>query len=197
MSGRDKTAETQTRQLAAQQQANSEAQIKASNDRIAKMDAISAPTIDWYTKLASGDPNSINTALSVPLANLRKSQTATESQIFDSVPEGPLRDFMSMSAKRDANANVANLKNQAVVGAYDKLPGLAAPEGQIALQQLGAGSRFGEAAVSTNQGLMDQAQKRKAATLGMVGQMAALGGSIATGGMSGGASAAKAKTPKG
>ena len=84
--------------------------------------------------------------------------------------------------------------NKAYTGAFPALSAIGTEAGQVGLQQTGAGMRSGEAAASTNNGVMQTQQQQKASQLGMIGSLAGMGANIATSGM---ASAAKKAIPSG
>lgn len=177
MSGRDKSAERRQEQLAQEQAAQAKAQLEASNARMAKMDTLQAPATSFYSGVASGDPLKALTAMAVPLSNLEASTKAATQGVFDTVAEGPARDYALSKISRDAPAAKGALMNQAFMESLGKLFGMGTESGQTGMQQLGAGSRFQEAEANTNTGLMDAAAKRKAATMGAIGQLAGMAGS--------------------
>lgn len=186
MSGRDKTAETQSRAIADKQFALMKEQTDAANQRAAKMDSFQQPMVDFYKGLQSSDPTTRLIAGSIPLGNITQSQRAAEGNIFESVPEGPARDFALSQAKRQGAGEKASTLNDLFLKSLSGLAGIGSEQGQFGLQQLGAGARFGEASAAGNQALSQQAVQRKSATLGAVGQLAGIAGGLATGGMFGG-----------
>lgn len=183
MSGRDKQAEQSQRQLAQLQANQANEQLNFSRQRVDRMDSMQKPAIQFAQDIVSGDQTAFNRALSIPMSQLKRAQQATAGNIFDSVREGPVRDFMIARTHRDANAETANLQSDTFLKSLQTLFGAGTEQGNFGLQQLGAGSRFLEGGVNTNQMLMQNAAARKAATMGAIGQAAGMAGSAAVGGM--------------
>ena len=160
-------------------------QYSAGTSQIAARNDMLTPIVEHYKKLISGDPNTTMTAAAIPLGNIAKLAQQQKGSIEDSVQSGPARDYAIGRLGRDAYAKQAETLNNLHEGAYQSLHGIANEDAQLGLQQLGAGSRGTEAASSTNQGIMQAQNQRKAAQLGLVGSIAGIAGGAA-GGMMGG-----------
>jgi hypothetical protein len=183
MSGRDKQAEQNQRQLIQTQTNMAKEQLDHSKQRLGRMDELQAPAIQFAKDIVSGDQTAYNRALSIPMSQLKRSQQATVNNVFDTVREGPVRDYMLARTGRDANAQVADMQTKTFLEGLQTLFGAGGEQGNFGLQQLGAGSRFLEGGVAGNQSLIQNATARKSATMGAIGQAAGLGGQIAAGGM--------------
>lgn len=193
MSGRDKQAEQNQRQLVQMQTNMAKEQLDFSKERLGRMDALQAPAIKFAQDIVGGDQTAFNRALSIPMSQLKRSQQATVNNVFDTVREGPVRDYMIAKTQRDANADVATMQNQTFLQSLQTLFGAGGEQGNFGLQQLGAGSRFLEGGSAGNQMLMQNAAARKSATMGALGQAAGLAGQVATGGFGGGGGGGSAK----
>lgn len=178
-----KAAERQNREIANQQFQQSQQQIAAANQRFARADEYQAPLVAFYKAITSGDPIATQKALSVPMSQLDRSFQGTKENIFTQMGEGPGRDLALFQTFRDRNAQKAGLQSQAFNTALTGLADLGTGQSSFGLQQLGAGSNFGQSAVGTNNTNMQQENQRRAALFSAIGQAAGMAGGLLTGGL--------------
>lgn len=179
--GRDKQAENQQRQLAQQQYQQSQELYNFAKQRTAQMDKLQAPAINYATGMASGDPEKMAWAASVPIGNITKSYRASRENIYDSVPSGAARDFALAMNEKGRTAATGTAMNQGFFEALNTLMQAGGAQGQFGLQQMGAGLRAGEASGSTANSLIQAGNQRKAAQMGLLGNIAGAAGSAAGG----------------
>ena len=152
--------------------------MEQSKEGLAQRKQLQAPVIDYYTKLASGDPTQIMTASAVPLGNLAKMTQQAKANIMEMAP-GAARTAALGQLGREAGGQQSTLLNQAYLSAFPALQGLAAESGSTGLQTAGAGYRGVEGAASSNKDIMQIQQQQKASQLGLIGSLAgAAGGAI-------------------
>jgi hypothetical protein len=185
MSGRDKSAENAQKQMAQQQQAIATEQNAQAKINAQEMKTLQQPAIDFSLGLVSNDPTKRIQAASPMLSQIAKGQQASQQGILESVPEGPARDYMLASMRRDAPSQQYQTLNDLFFKGMDTLTGIGTERGNYGLQQQGASARFYEGAQSAQNNLSQQAAQRKAATMGAIRAAAGVAGDIATGGMSG------------
>jgi len=172
--------------IARQQLEVGKQQLAQSTASMGERKALQKPSIDFYTKILSGDPTARMTAAAPMMGEISRGARASQEQIMDSTPHGAARDFAMSQVPRDANAQSADALNKVYMGAFPALSSIGTESGQVGLQQTGAGLRGMESGATTNQSVMDAQQKQKAATLGMIGSLAGAAGGALTGGMTGG-----------
>jgi len=143
--------------------------------------ALQKPSVDFYTKILSGDPTARMTAAAPLMGEVSRGARAAKEQIYDSVPHGAARNAALAQVPRDTNAKSAEALNNVYMGAFPALSSLGTESGQVGLQQTGAGFRGVEGSATTNNSVIDAQQKQKAATLGMIGSLAGVAGSAASG----------------
>ena len=187
MGGGKQRKETMERQtaLSKQQEDLGKYFMEQSKEGLAQRKQLQAPVIDYYTKLASGDPTQIMTASAVPLGNLAKMTQQAKANIMEMAP-GAARTTALAQLNREAGGQQSTLLNQAYLSAFPALQGLASESGNTGLQTAGAGYRGVEGAASSNKDIMQIQQQQKASQLGLIGSLAGAAGSIAGGFMGGG-----------
>ena len=159
--------------------------MEQSKQDLAQRRQLQAPVVDYYTKLASGDPTQIMTASAAPLANLSRMTQQARANIMEMAP-GAARTAALGQLGREAAGQQSTLLNQAYLSAFPALQGLASESGSTGLQTAGAGYSGIGAAANTNQQIMQAQQQQKASQLGLIGSLAGAAGSIAGGFMGGG-----------
>jgi hypothetical protein len=133
---------------------------------------------DYYTKLSTGDPNTIATAISPATQQISAATEAAKKNITANTPRGGAQDL----ALEEADVNAAGQKGQVATNSYlGSFPALAALSGQgIGLSTndvQSALSAFGSAQ-SGYGNIANQEAQGKAQTLGFFGS---LGGAAASG----------------
>lgn len=154
--------------------------MEQSKQDLSQRRQLQAPVIDYYTKLASGDPTQIMTASAAPLANLSRMTQQARANIMEMAP-GAARTAALGQLGREAAGQQSTLLNQAYLSAFPALQGLASESGGVGLQTAGAGYSGIGAAANTNQQIMQMQQQQKASQLGLLGSMAGLAGGLAGG----------------
>lgn len=167
--------------------------MEQSKQDLAQRRQLQAPVVDYYTKLASGDPTQIMTASAAPLANLSRMTQQARANIMEMAP-GAARTAALGQLGREAAGQQSTLLNQAYLSAFPALQGLASESGSTGLQTAGAGYSGIGAAANTNQQIMQAQQQQKASQLGLIGSLAGAAGSIAGGFMGGGGGGGARKT---
>lgn len=196
MGGGKERKATQDRQLALQSQQQQTANIalgnsKAENDR--RLD-LQKPAIDYYKGLTSNDPNMRLTAAAAPLGDIARTGRSTSAAIADNVPRGAARDFAQSQVPQNTYSQSAGYLNQAFNNAFPALANIGTESGGVGLQYQGAGLRGLEGAGQTNAAIGHQQQQQKASQLGVLGSLAGVAGSVATGGLMKALGPAKALT---
>ena len=159
-------------------------QILQSQSSIDQGNRLRQPSIDFYSRLASGDPGSMLKAASVPLGNLSRSAASAKETIRDTVPRGAARDFALSGIDRDQYGQSAGFLNQAFLSSFPALQALATEQTGTGLQQLGAGYRGIEGSANTNNQIQQVQQQRKASQMGLLGNLAGMAAAPLTGGLS-------------
>lgn len=175
-----------------------QSQITQSADSIAAGAKLRQPSIDYYSRLASGDPGSMLTAAAVPLGNLSRGAAGAKESIRDTVPRGAARDFALAGVDRDQYGQSAGFLNQAFLSAFPALQGLATEQTGTGLQQLGAGYRGIESSANTNNQIQQVQQQKKATQMSLIGNLVGAAAGPLTGGISSmmkGAGGAASMTP--
>lgn len=183
MGGGKQRKETMERQsaLSQQQEALGKYFMEQSKEGLAQRKQLQAPVIDYYTKLASGDPTQIMAASAVPLGNLAKMTQQAKANIMEMAP-GAARTAALGQLSREAAGQQSTFLNQNYLSAFPALQGLASESGNVGLQTAGAGYRGVEGAASSNQQIMQAQQQQKASQLGLIGSLAGAAGSAVGGG---------------
>lgn len=186
------TAQAQT-QLSQQQLALGQQEFSQSQANTQQMQALLQPSINFNSKIASGDQSSLMTALAPQLTNITQAKSQNAGQIMEQVGPGAARDVALANNTMSSNDQVASLKNQTYTSAMDKLANIGTGLGSFSIQQLGAalsgfsGSGSSLAGASTTQQSVLQAQSaQKASTMGFLGELAGAGGSALSGGFAAG-----------
>lgn len=169
--------------LAKQQNATSQEYLKMAQGELAKRNDLQQPLVDYYKRLTSGNPSERMTAVAPALADQAKAAQGARGAIED-MPRGAGREYALAQLPMQQYAQGADMLNKAYTSAFPGLAGVGTESGQVGLQQAGAGMRGAESASNTNQSVIAAQQQQKASQLGMIGSIAGLGGSIATGGLS-------------
>lgn len=197
MSGRNKDAEN-GQMAAAQQQASIAQQQLAlgqqysglASTELARRTALEQPAIQFNSALASGDRGALLSAAALPISNITHAAEAAKAAAYNNAPAGAARDFALTQIDRGKSDNVAQFINQAFLGSHDALSKFGAEALQSGLQQEGAGLRGTEGGEQSTAGsaqtyntIQQQAAQRKASTMNLIGQLAGIGGGIATGGL--------------
>ena len=187
MGGGKQRKETQQRQVGLSQQQEELGRyfMEQSKEGLAQRKQLQAPVIDYYTKLASGDPTQIMSASAVPIGNLAKMTQQARASIMEMAP-GAARTAALGQLGRETAGQQSTLLNQAYLSAFPALQGLATESGSTGLQSAGAGYSGIGAAANTNQQIMQAQQQQKASQLGLIGSLAGAAGSIAGGFLGGG-----------
>lgn len=167
--------------------------MEQSKQDLSQRRQLQAPVIDYYTKLASGDPTQIMTASAAPLANLSRMTQQARANIMEMAP-GAARTAALGQLNRESAGQQATFLNQAYLSAFPALQGLASESGSTGLQTAGAGYSGIGAAANTNQQIMQMQQQQKASQLGLLGSLAGAAGGIA-GGFLGGDKGAGPSSP--
>ncbi len=181
-----RAAEQEQRNIFQQQKDIADFFMGQSKEELARRREMQKPVYDYYMKLASGDPTQIMTASAVPLANLSKMTQQAKANIMEMAP-GAARTAALGQLNREAAGQQSTFLNQSYLSAFPALQGLAAESGSMGLQTGGAGFRGIEGAANTNKQLMDIYQQQKASQGQLIGSLASMAGTVATGGMGGGA----------
>lgn len=168
--------------IARDQLATSKQYLDLATQEQGRRNTLQQPTIDFYSKIVSGDPNARMTAAAVPLGDIARGARGARESIMDSVPRGAGRDFALAQNENQKYSQSADYLNKAFMGAFPALSGLGTEAGQVGLQNTGAGMRGAEAAANTNQGVMQSQAQTKAAQLGVLGSLAGAAGGVVTGG---------------
>ena len=160
-----------------------QSQIAQSAASIESGNRLRQPSIDYYTRMSSGDPGAMLTAAAVPLGNLSRSAAGAKESIRDTVPRGAARDFAMANVDRDAYGQSAGFLNQAFLSSFPALQALASEQTGTGLQQLGAGYRGIEGSASTNNQIQQIQQQKKASQMGLIGNLAGMAAAPLTGGL--------------
>jgi len=163
----------------------SKERLQFSREDRARRDALTAPAIDYYGALATGDPEKITEALSPQISLIDQRYQQARKQMESLLPAGPLRDSAIARLERDRAANLGGLYTGQIVSSLDKLANLGSGFGSFSLNELGGGLRSLEGAAANNRNLMQAQAAGKQATMGFLGDLAQVGGAVATGGISG------------
>lgn len=167
--------------IARDQLATSKQYLDLATQEQGRRSTLQQPTIDFYSKIVSGDPNARMTAAAVPLGDIAKGARGAREGIMDSVPRGAGRDFALAQNENQKYSQSADYLNKAFMGAFPALAGLGTEAGQVGLQNTGAGMRGAEAGANTNSGVLQTQAQQKAAQLGVIGSLAGAGGAAAGG----------------
>jgi hypothetical protein len=147
-----------------------------SRARTSQMDTLMKPSIDFFTSLAGGDKTAMNTTLAPQTASITKSFTDAKNNIMDSVAPGAAREFTMGNLERDKANATAMLPTNAFLQSIDALAKIGQGQGNFGLQQLGAGMRAGEGSAATAGAVQQADAQRKAAQMGLLGQVAGAAG---------------------
>lgn len=142
--------------------------------------------IDFYSSLASGNPQAMYAAAAPGLSNISKQAQSAKGNIMETIPAGAARNYALAQIDRGKAGQGADFLNQAYMSSFPALQGLASDTGNFGLQQLGAGFRGLEAAGQGNQAVINSETQRKAAKMNMIGGLAGMAGGAVTGGLFGG-----------
>lgn len=165
--------------IARDQLATSKQYLDLATQEQGRRNTLQQPSIDFYSKITSGDPNARLTAAAIPIGDIARGARGARENIMDSVPRGAGRDFALAQNENQKYSQSADYLNKAFMGAFPALAGLGTEAGQVGLQNTGAGMRGAEAGANTNAGVMQTQQQQKAAQLGVIGSLAGAGGQAA------------------
>lgn len=186
MSGRDKAAEARQKQYEEQQAKLAAEQTAAANTRIAKMDELQKPSIDFYTGITSGDSTKMLQSLSPQLSQLAKSTAAAKQNIFENVAEGPARDFAIGKLSRESTAAQSTLINENFMNALGKLFEFGGMQGEFGMGQYGLSQGASSNAASINDRIQANSRAAAAAKIAAIAQLGGMAGNLAMGGFTSG-----------
>lgn len=188
MGGRNKQAEQISQQNASFQQDIAKHNQALADENSKLRGQYQKPFIDFNTKIASGDRNSMLTASAVPLSNLDKQYNQSKSTVYDTVAPGIGREAALTQAAMQHGDSTAGYLNDAYTKSLQNLYGAGTEAGDTGLQQTGAAYRGYEGSNQAAQQLQQNATQRKAATMGAFGSLANLAGGGIFGALAGGKS---------
>lgn len=181
MGGGIKKAE-QTSESITQQQLDlaKEQQKNAEQDRAQRIE-LTQPAIDFNKAIASGDKQSMMTAIAPMLAQITGAGKAAKENIFEGTAPGAARDVSLASVDRGVQSDIAGTVNNTFLGSLDKLANIGSGVGSFSLNEIGAAlSGFGGAA-GTNRDIMQAESAKKASTMGFLGNLAGAAGTAYAG----------------
>ena len=136
------------------------------------------PQIDLLRAIISGDREQIARLLSLPLAEIARQYQVAREGIFRNVPPGAGREYALAQLEREYPAAVSQQVRQLWTQAFPELAGIGTQARQTSLALLGGGMRAQEAAASHLYDLLELAARRRGSTLGILGSLAQLIGSL-------------------
>ena len=159
-------------------------QTEQGNQELAQRKQLRQPFIDQQTAFASGDRKAIINAASPAFSQINAASQQNRSNIQNNVT-GAERDFLLNENDRDKTNSTYSYIAQLFGGAPQNLAALGSENAQVGLAQGNAGmSAFGQSANLGNN-LIQQENQRRQATLGFVGNLFGVAGSLAGGGLFG------------
>lgn len=174
MGGPSKELVSQSKIADSQVQVSQEELAQSREDR-KRRDDLLQPAIDFNKKAASGDKESLLTAVAPLISEITKGRAQSKEAIYESVPAGVGRDVALAQNETGARDAVAATKNNTFLASLDKLANIGSGLGSFSLQELGAGITSSSNAAQTNDSVIKAKSAEKASTLGFLGQLAGAG----------------------
>lgn len=181
--------ELQQVQLGQQQAQIGQEYLNLAGNRLQYSDILNQPAVQFYSSLASGNPQAAIQAAGPQLGNISQNAQQARANIMNNVPAGAGRDEALAQLEQGKSSQIAGTLNQLVTQAPGQLAAIGAGQASEALQLSGAGfTGLGQASGSYAQGqnslgnIAQQQNARKASTMGFIGSLVGAAGSAAGGG---------------
>ncbi len=134
---------------------------------------------DHYTKLASGDPNAIFTAVAPSVQGVKGQFDAAKQNIQDTMPRGGAKDLALEEASVSQAGTVGNIINTGYEGSFAALANLAGKGMGLSVNEVAnAIGAFGGAS-NTLGNVAQQQQAAKSSSLGFIGSLLGSGAEMA------------------
>lgn len=170
-----KTQATETR-ITDEQLALAEKQDARAGKLFDKTEPGLETAVDHYTKLASGDPNTIFKEVAPGAQQISQKFDSAKQQISDNAPRGGAKDLAMEEADISKAGAVGNLVNTSYTSAFPALANLAGKGIGLSINEVGqAISAFGGASNT----VANQANQQEAGKAASMGFLASLGGDAA------------------
>lgn len=137
---------------------------------------------NFYTALASGDPNKIAQALAPSLQQVGTQFSAAKKNLMASTPAGGELQLALAELPLKEAQTTAGLTASAVAGAPSELATLALKGTSATTSLTGAATGAGGLSVTGSQAAAEEAAQQKATTMGLLASGAELGGTLIAGG---------------
>ena len=167
-------------QTAAAQSALAGQAAGTSTQLFGQMENLLQPAINFNTAMASGDTSKMVQAAGPQLANIAQQKQQAQESIYSSTPRGAGQDFALAQLPMQSGMATAQTMNQAANAAPTNLANIGAGLGSMSTQELGAASNLYQGAASSQNDVMQAQAAKKQATMGFLGQMAGIGGGMAS-----------------
>jgi len=132
--------------------------------------------VNHYTKLASGDPNTIFKEVAPGAQQISQKFDQAKSNIAENAPRGGARDLAMEEADISKSGAVGNLINQSYTSSFPALANLAGKGIGLSINEVGNAISGFAGASNTASNLANQQEAGKAASLGF---LSSLGGDAA------------------
>lgn len=180
-----KDAYSRQNQLTTTSQDLGKSLIGGANTAFGQRSSLLQKPIDFYSGIASGDPNKMLEAAAPGLTNISKGAQSAIEGIQDSTAPGAARNFAIAQIQRDKFGQNAQLLNQAFLSSFPALQQIGTDTGNFGLQQLGGAINSNQQATQGNQNIINAEAQRRQAKLNTVGGLVGAAAGPLAGGLSG------------
>lgn len=163
--------------------------IDLSKNRIAYSDILQQPAIQFYSQIASGNPQSVISAAAPQIGQIANNAQQAKANIMNNTPAGAGRDFALAQLEQGKSSQVSSTLNSLVTQAPQVLAQIGAGQASEGLQMTGAGfTGLGQGASSFASGqsslssIAQEQNARKASTMSFFGSLVGAAGNAAGGG---------------
>jgi len=139
---------------------------------------------NYYTKLASGNPQAIFQSIAPAVGQIDTASQGAVQNIQQNMPRGGAEQLAVANVQQQRAGQVGNLGTQAYTGAFPALASLSQGGLGISGNEIAGAISASSAGSTSNQAEMQVQAQGKASTMGLLGGLAGAGGEAASGGLS-------------
>lgn len=170
---------TNTQNQITQQQLGLEQQQQAQSNQMFQTAFPGFQTAEnYYTQLASGNPQQIFAATAPAVGQINTATQGASQQIAQNLPRGGVEQMAQANLQQQRAGQVGNLATQAYTSSFPALASLSQGGLGLAANDISNAISAGSVASGSNQAVMQQQTAGKGASLGFLGSLAGAGGEL-------------------
>lgn len=131
---------------------------------------------NYYSQLASGNPNQIFSAIAPAVGQINTASQGASQQIAQNLPRGGVEQMAQANLQQQRAGQVGNLATQAYTSSFPALGALSQGGMGLAANDIANAISAGSVASGSNQAVMQANAAGKGSTLGFAGSLAGAGG---------------------